>query len=76
MLQNVYSQDYVAELQRNPLTAEQMTQARAYAEAHVENPSPPPYICQRLSEDTALPQLDRAVGLEALIVANTKKKQG
>jgi hypothetical protein len=74
MLQAVYQSDYKVELQRHPLTAEQQAEAKAYAEAHISNPSPPPYICELLANDEALPQIDYNVGLESLIIASTQKK--
>jgi hypothetical protein len=76
MLQNVYSRDYATEFQRHPLTPEQTAEARAYAESHISNPYPPPYICQLLSTDSSLPDLDYSVGVESLILASEKKKTG
>jgi hypothetical protein len=76
MLQNVYARDYAQEFRRHPLTPEQAAQARAYAEAHISNPFPPPYICGRLSTDSALAGLDYSVGVESLVLAAQKKKTG
>jgi len=76
MLQTVYAMDYGLEFQRHPLSPEQAAQARAYAEAHISNPSPPPYICGVLSKDSSLTDLDYSVGVESLILASQKKKTG
>jgi len=75
MLQSVYATDYEAEFQRHPLTPAQEAQARAYAEAHISNPSPPPYICGRLSKDSSLADLDFSIGVESLLLASQKKKE-
>ncbi len=75
MLQYVYAHDYQQDLQQNPLTPEQLVEARAYAAAHISNPSPPPYICGRLATDSTLADLDYSIGLESLILASEKKKQ-
>lgn len=74
MLKEVYARDYRAEFQRHPLTPEQEAEAKAYAEAHISNPYPPPYICGRLAQDYSLSDLDYSVGVEALILASEKKK--
>jgi len=74
VLQNVYFRDYDAEFARDPLTPEQAAEARAYAEAHISNPSPPPYICGRLAKDSSLADLDYSVGVESLILQSQRKK--
>jgi len=76
MLQAVYAKDYAAELKIHPLTAAQQDDAKLYAQAHISDPSPPPYICEMLSADSALPEIDRSVAYESLIIAATAKKSG
>ncbi len=72
LLQQVYSQQYALLLQQVPLNANQQAQAVSYAAAHVQNPSPPPYICGRIARDTLLPVLDSAVAMRSLEVAYEK----
>jgi hypothetical protein len=72
LLRGVYAHEYAAELQIVPLNTEQQAQALSYANAHVQNPSPPPYICGRLQQDSTLAALDRAVALRAFEVAAAK----
>ena len=72
LLQQVYSQQYALELQRVPLNTDQLAQAVSYAAAHVQNPSPPPYICGRIAQDTLLPVLDSAVAMRSFEVAYEK----
>ncbi len=76
VLQNVYFRDYDSEIARHPLTPEQAAEARAYAEAHISNPSPPPYICERLAKDSSLADLDYSVSIESLILQSERKKTG
>lgn len=75
MLRGVYARDYEVEFQQHPLTPAQQAQAKAYAEAQISDPSPPPYICQRLSEDSTLADLDYSIGVESLLLAAEKKKE-
>jgi hypothetical protein len=74
LLQQVYGQQYALELQRVPLNASQQAQAASYAAAHVQNPSPPPYICGRIKQDTLLPVLDSAVAMRSFEVAYAKAR--
>ncbi len=73
LLEGVYSQQYALVLQKLPLNVTQQAQALAYATAHVQNPSPPPYICYRIQQDTLLPTLDQAVATHAFEVAVAKQ---
>jgi hypothetical protein len=72
LLQQVYGQQYALELQRVHLNANQQARALSYATAHVQNPSPPPYICGRIAQDTLLPALDSAVAMRSFEVAYEK----
>jgi hypothetical protein len=74
MLQLAYARSYQSVLQQTPLTPDQLVQAKAYAEANIANPTPPPYICGRLANDASLPDLDYAAGVESLILISPKKK--
>jgi hypothetical protein len=73
LLKGVYAQQYALVLQQVPLTADQQTEALNYASAHVANPSPPPYICWRIQQDTLLPTLDQAVAQHSFEVIAAKE---
>lgn len=75
MLQLAYARKYQSVLQRTPLTPDQLVQAKAYADANISNPIPPPYICGRLATDASLPDLDYAVGVQSLIVIAQEQKK-
>jgi hypothetical protein len=72
LLQAVYIRDYALELQKIPLTQDQLVDAKLFAENRIQNPSPPPLICSMLAKDDALEQLDGFVGTEALTVASSR----
>jgi hypothetical protein len=73
LLQGVYAQQYALVLQRAQLSAAQQAEALRYATAQVQNPSPPPYICWRIQEDTLLPTLDQAVAMHSFEVIAAKQ---
>ena len=74
VLRSAYWRRYRIQLQQTPLSADEMAEAQAFAEAHISNPTPPPYICQRIAADQTLPDLDNAVGNEALRLMATERK--
>jgi hypothetical protein len=73
LLQGVYAQQYAQVLQRVQLNAAQQTEALRYATTQVQNPTPPPYICWRIQEDTLLPTLDQAVATHSFEVIVAKQ---
>lgn len=76
MLQEVYKVKFRTVYRLYPLTPDQITEATRFAEAHVSNPSPPPYLCGRLATDAALPELDYEVAMMSLILASEKQNPG
>jgi len=73
LLQGVYSQQYGLVLQRAQLNPQQETEALNYATAQVQNPTPVPYICWRIQQDTLLPTLDQAVAMHSFEVIAAKQ---
>jgi hypothetical protein len=72
VLQGVYASDYAVELQRIPLNPDQLAAAKTFAQDRIQNPTPPPLICQMLSTDSALGELDNSVAVESFTMASAK----